>query len=59
MSKILKVKEVKTRVKRERKIAPPLPPEERFRALANLIIDRILEEQSNGKLEKLFTPNEP
>jgi len=51
-----KVKEPKEKLRKERRpISPILSPEERFRAIANLIIDRILEEQTHGNLEKLLT----
>lgn len=52
MNKVRQISEIKARVRT--KISPILPPEERFKALANLIIDRLIEEQANGNLEKLL-----
>lgn len=55
MNKVQEVKNTKEKPRKERRpISPILSPEERFRAIANLIIDRILEEQSNGNLENLL-----
>ena len=45
---------------KDKKIYKPRPttstltPEDRLRAFANLIIDRILEEQKNGSLDQLI-----
>lgn len=41
-------------LEKERPTTSTLTPDDRLRAFANLIIDRILEEQKNGKLDQLI-----
>lgn len=51
---------LKEGIRKEKRIKHlTLSPEERFRAIAHLIIDRILDEQLNGNLNKLLISKKP
>lgn len=41
--------------KNKTKISPKISPEDRLRMIANIIIDRILEEQETGRLNQIIT----
>ncbi len=51
MSKLRYIREGKENIRTIKKpLAKPLPTEDRLRIFANLVIDRILEEQTKGNL---------
>ncbi len=55
MNRVIRIREAKERVRVVKKnLAITLSPEERVKIFANLIIDRIFEEQSKGTLSNLI-----